>query len=300
MSIEESNQKVIIVGGPTGTGKTGTAIQIAMKYNGELVNCDSRQIYKYLDIGTNKGKLELADNTYTINSIPIHLINLIEPNERFDLFRFQQLAFEKIEDILKRGKLPILVGGTGLYIDSILKNYELSENGAENREYLESLKKEELQKLVLEQSNNKAPMNDSDWNNPRRLIRFIEKSKSKKRKPNTNSYKFTFIYPEYNWEDLLKNIDRRVEAMFEEGLVEETQSLLEKGYTENDPGLNVMGYREVVQLINNEINKNKCIELVQNAHRQYAKRQKTWFEGGGRNYDLKRYKNIDDALKLVN
>src|SRR5476649_45732 len=128
--------KIIVIGGLTATCKTKLAIEVAKKFNGELINADSRQIYKYLDIGTNKeaGSWKFEDGVWEIENIPIHLVNIINPNQRFSVYEYQQLAFKAIEDILKRGKLPILVGGTGLYIDSILQNYELQITNYENNE----------------------------------------------------------------------------------------------------------------------------------------------------------------------
>jgi len=284
--------KTVIVGGPTATGKTEVAVKIAKEFNGELINADSRQIYRYLNIGTNKGDIEENQAGYTIQNIPIHLVNIIDPSERFDLFRYQKLAKEKIKEIRQKGKLPVIVGGTGLYIDSILKGYSLNEEGnigsKYSREYLDSLSKPELQNLVIE-LNKKRPesLNDSDWNNPRRLIRFIEKFDIKKPASKTSEIKdFLFLYPKYDWEELKNKIDLRVVKMLEDGLIEETKKVLEMGFNENDPGLHVMGYREVVQYIKGEITLDKCIELIQTAHRQYARRQKTWFEGKGRGYEL--------------
>lgn len=310
MSIKESNKKIIVIGGPTGAGKTQLGIKIARELDGELINADSRQIYKYLDIGTNKGELVLSNNQYEIDNIPIHLVNLIEPNERFDLFRFQKLALEKIEDILKRKKLPILVGGTGLYIDSILKDYELGiiddEVNLEERQQLESLTIDILQQKVKEISKNKISLNSSDWNNPRRLIRYIERlgtGAPKQMKAETitpvPSLESLFLYPEYNWEELKLKINNRVIEMFNEGLVNETKNVLSMGYKETDPGLQVMGYKEIIKYLNNKITVEECINLVQTAHRQYARRQRTWFEGEGRDYNLIKVQNSYEAVKEI-
>lgn len=229
-------KKIIILGGPTATGKTKYAVELAKQLNGELINADSRQLYKYLDIGTNKGEINLITETqseYETNNIPIHLVNIINPDKRFDLFRFQQLAFKEIENILNREKLPIIVGGTGLYIDSIIKNYELKDIDNNNlinleiRAKLESLSVTELQNEIFKINNTKPNnLNNSDWNNPRRLIRYIENldiNVNPQQIQAMSKYNFLFLYPEYNWEELKNRINDRVISMFETGLVKETK-----------------------------------------------------------------------------
>ncbi|MEO6728357.1 MAG: tRNA (adenosine(37)-N6)-dimethylallyltransferase MiaA [Candidatus Dojkabacteria bacterium] len=288
--------KVVIVAGPTATGKTETAIEIAKKFNGELINADSRQVYKFLDIGTNKGKLKEFDHQYSIDGIPLHLVNFLEPSDRFKLFDFQKLALDKIQQISSANKLPIIVGGTGLYIDSLVKGYLLSDSEAKDRTELDKLSVLELQNQIEPEVLNK--LNNSDQNNPRRLIRVIEKSGELGIKSTNLGIETFIVYPNYDWEKLKLKIDTRVEKMFDGGLIKETQDILSKGYTKDSYGLMIMGYKQVVEYINNEIDLNTCKERVKIAHKQYAKRQRTWFEGEGRNYNLNRYSNTEEALKL--
>ena len=305
-------QKVVIIGGPTGTGKTAVGIYLAKKFNGEIISADSRQIYKYLEIGTNKGKVETFLNEsnneeYFIDGVKINLINLIEPSEKFDLFRYQQLAYQKINGLINLNKLPIMVGGTGLYIDSIVKNYSLEVNSesihkenSERRNFLNSLSKEQLQRLILNKTGETHNLNYSDWNNPRRLIRFIEKFEENLANKDENhncqsNYDFLFLYPEYKWEELKNKIDKRVIEMVNSGLIEETKNILKMGFTKEDPAFGIMGYKEILNYLDNEVSLDESITLIQQSHRQYAKRQRTWFENKNRDYNLEYFDSIKVA-----
>ena len=316
-------KKFFIVGGPTASGKTDFAIRLAKKHNGELINVDSRQIYKYLSIGTNVGDIdkvcdyELPITNYeksitrnlplhTVNDVPIHLIHFLEPDIRFDVFSFKVLAEALIEDVVSRGKTPILVGGTGLYIDSLLNGYEIQETGNEqNRELrkeLSLLTVSELQDILISRfSFPISRLNNSDKNNPRRLIRLIEKSEmsdEKREKRNEiaafprlssliSRFHVTFYYPKYDLEELKDKIAKRVDEMFNEGLVEETKKVLELGFPKSSVALQGIGYREVIAYLDGDMTLEECKERVKISHRQYARRQRTWFEGDGRGYDLK-------------
>lgn len=293
-------KKVIIVAGPTGSGKTEIALALAEKFNGELINSDSRQVYKYLNIGTNKGNISSKDNHTYIKSIPIHLINILEPNEQFNVFEFKKLAEKKIDEIITNKKLPIVVGGTGLYIDSLVRNYIQTdiESDPDLRNELNNLTLEELRERIKKEDY--ESLNDSDKQNPRRLIRIIEKESSNQYGELSESiYDYLILYPKYVWEELKEKLDKRVEHMFEYGLVNETKLVLKKGFSRTDPGLQVMGYKEVQDYLEEKITIDQCIDLVKIAHRQYAKRQRTWFEGIGRNYDLKKVDKNIDAIAAV-
>ncbi|MCA9381146.1 tRNA dimethylallyltransferase [Candidatus Dojkabacteria bacterium] len=320
-------QKIIVIGGPTASGKTALALKVAKEFNGELINADSRQIYKYLDIGTNKEvKTEelkdknyrrsarseqserrgspqtLSDMTiYSIEGIPIHLISFLQPNERFDVYSYQKEASELIKDIREKGKLPILVGGTGLYIDSILKNYQFEVG--ENSQELDNLSLENLQELLKKQTPETFEnLNNSDKNNPRRLARLIQKSSSttKLSTPplDINKYEVIFLYPEYNWDKLKEKIKLRVDQMIREGLIKEVKEVLNLGYSKDSVALQGIGYREVLEFLDGEIGAVEMEEDIVHAHIQYAKRQKTWFEGKGRNYKLIKV-NKDNVIQTL-
>lgn len=288
-------EKIIIVGGPTGSGKTKFAIQLAKEINGELVNADSRQIYKYLNIGTNKGVLT-GDSKKIIDGVPIHLIDFLEPDVRFNVFEWRSLAINCIKDIQSNGKQAIVVGGTGLYIDSLIKEYDFESKFQISDDQRKSLTSLDNSSLLKVQEHYKTQLtqvwdslNYSDQNNLRRLQRLIAKL-STTEKPITNilpSFKdYTFYYPKYNWDNLKIIIENRVDEMFKEGLVEETKSVLHKGFDKSAVGLQVMGYKEVIRYLDNEIDLDYCKNLVRIAHKQYARRQRTWFEGDRRAYEF--------------
>jgi len=312
-------KKIIIVAGPTASGKTDLAVKIAKKYDGELINADSRQVYRWLDIGTNKGKVTLSDysitqvpkySVYQIDKVPIHLLSFLNPDQRFSAFDFKVLAEAVIENIVSRGKTPIVVGGTGFYIDVLLgKNYEIDDKeGKTDKEYRMNLELQTLeqlqQKLKTENCELYTNLNNSDANNPRRLVRLLEKihlttkgvknvQRVRRQEPRTtNSVMF---YMNYDWEELKKKIEQRVVQMWEEGLVDEVKKILKMGFSKDSVALQGIGYREVLQFLAGAMTKAEAIERIQISHRQYARRQRTWFEGKGRVYDLVRVSNLRDV-----
>lgn len=296
-------KKIVFIGGPTASGKTNLAVNLAQKFNGELINADSRQVYKYLNIGTNKGDIELKDNQYYIKNIPIHLISFLNPDKRFSVFEFKDAAIKLIDSIIEKGKLPIIVGGTGLYIDSIIKNYQLSgSQDLELRKELETKSLPDLQEILKSKHpENYRNLNSSDKSNPQRIVRLIEKLSAKpKLETMDNHYDYVFLYPEYNWEELIEKISDRVEQMFKEGLVEEVKTVLNLGFKKDSVALTGTGYKEVIDMLDGAISLQECIELVKISHRQYAKRQRTWFEGKGRGYNLIKIESTKQAEGIVN
>lgn len=291
--------KTVIIAGPTATGKTDLAIRLGHDFKGIILNADSRQVYKRMDIGTNKGNVKENGDDIKLSSEVIkgydleesgvsgYLFNLINPDQQFDLAKFQKLALEIIG---KSQRLPFLTGGTGLYLDSLIKGYVLVPQGPD------SLLRQELSELSLVELQNRlqninsevyAKLNDSDSHNPRRLIRLIEKNLVPYPvvSPNNSNLDSLILYPKYNREELYKKIDMRVEFMFEQGLVAEVKSLLSQGY-EKSPALMGIGYKEVRAYLNGTLDLNQCKIQIKQGHKNYAKRQITWFEGAGRNYDL--------------
>ena len=309
---------LIVVGGPTATGKTQLAIQTAKYLNGIILNADSVQVYKHLDIGSNKGKLELASRlsflgfevgVYYLDDSGIEgvLFNLVEPSTNFNLADYVRYATSMIEYSHSIGKIPILTGGSGLYIDAIIKGYSLNseEIDRNKRAKLNSMSTYELSNIVKSISKKTfEALNNSDKNNPRRLIRLIEKFGVTKQDNQNNKpkYNYLFLYPEYEKELLMDRIDKRVLEMFDDGFVAEVKQLITNGYGLNDKALLSTGYKEIAQmLINNEYSISDCISMVQLAHRKYAKRQITWFEGQNRGYDLVRVSNstLKDTLSSI-
>jgi len=313
--------KVIIIGGPTGIGKTSLSLWLADMIDGQLINADSRQIYIGADIGTNKGVIEKSyksfkyDNTkldgfYLENTNIIGwLFNIINPDEYFSVADFQNLAKLTVEKVSHTG-IPIIVGGTGLYIDSLLKGYDIPNDkpNLEYRKLLNNKSLQELQNLVKNSSDKFEKLNNSDKNNPRRLMRILEKIKNKdsnKKDINKTDYNKIiiepyFIYPKYTVEQLSENITTRVIRMIEDGLITEVRELVVKGY-ENTEFMKGMGYKEVLSYLHGGIlDEQELIEKISTAHLQYAKRQRTWFEGEGRKYDLHIFDFDNDKELILN
>lgn len=272
--------KNLIIAGPTGSGKTELACKLAGKYSGELINVDSRQIYKYLDIGTNKGPISRKDNKVFINDKQIHLIDFLEPDQNYDLHQFI-LDTEDLIGVMKSNQItPIVVGGTGLYIDALVKGYKLDSQEVDEaqRDSLNKLSLEELKSLIDESVI--ETLNNSDRNNPRRLIRIIEKSKNKKSDSKLigGNFSYEIIYIDIQIEQLENKLEKRVLKMWQEGIVEEVKNVLNMGYSRDSVALQGIGYREVLMYLDNELTEEQCIERIHLSHRQYAKRQITWFQ----------------------
>lgn len=285
--------QIIIITGQTATGKTKLALQYAKRYNGELINCDSRQIYKYLDIITGKDKQEIGQT-------PIHLYDIVDPKEHFSSYDFKVIAEKVISDIIRRNKMPIVVGGTYLYISHLLYGIE-TENIKPNiklRKELENKTVSELQNILKELNVDEFnKLNQSERNNPRRLIRKIEVAKSRNSKffrvdrgaaerALSPSKKFNIELLALRFkkkEQLAKAIQQRVEKRLKQGAVEELKKLLDKGYKLTDPGLKTNGCKEIAEFISDKITQNQLVDQWTTAETQYAKRQYAF---------MKRDKNI--------
>ena len=318
--------KIIAVVGPTGIGKTEVVIKLAMKINGEIVNCDSRQVYKKLDIGTNKGlitktpEFENLDKwkifRYELEKSGIYgwLFDIVEPNEQLSLSEYQKITLLIIAQIYKMGKIPILVGGTGLYFDALIKGYKLSniKPNFQLREELAKLNVKELFTRLIKLSPEKASkLNNSDAHNPRRLIRAIEEAQVSQKERNQFEILDTqclhqkhkidiepfIIYPIIDREKLYKKVDARVLAMVAEGLVQETTKIVDE-YTENLEVLRGIGYKEVILYLHEKITLAEMIAKIQQGHKNYIKRQVTWFESGLRKYKLQVYDFEKDTKKI--
>ncbi|EGY78640.1 tRNA (adenosine(37)-N6)-dimethylallyltransferase MiaA [Peptoniphilus indolicus] len=292
---------LIILTGPTGVGKTELSLKIAKEYNGEIISADSMQIYKEFNIGTAK-----IDTSQT--DIVHHMIDIVDANTEFSVYDFQQQVKKLIEEINLRGKMPILVGGTGLYINSIVYNLTFQEQSKDiaYREYLNLVLQEKglgyLYELLLEVDPESA--NQIDRNNSHRIIRALEISKSgKKDNSNFNSKnnEYNLLYLGLNMErsKLYENINIRVEQMINQGLIKEVSELVEK-YSENSQAFKAIGYKEVISYFKNDISLEEMVELIKKNSRHYAKRQITWFKRDDRIIWLdKEDKNIFKTLKKL-
>ena len=272
--------KVIVVVGPTATGKTDLAVSICKKFNGEIISVDSRQAYREMNIGTGKS---LGDG-----SIPIHLYDLVNPTERLNAYDYATYAWEKIEDFWSRGKLPFLVGGTGFYMDVILGHRILSGVGVDPklRVGLEALSKEELAKRLSALDPQK--LKTIDIHNKYRLVRAIEvlmQTKNSKTRDKSESPK---VKIGGDWESLTIGLtsessylynraDQRVNSMVEAGLVNEVKGLVKK-YGWEVPGLNALGYRELKPYLESSIQLSEAVKKLKYDTHAYIRRQKTYFK----------------------
>jgi tRNA dimethylallyltransferase len=296
--------RLVAIGGPTASGKTGLALKIAEKFNGDIVNCDSRQVYRKLDIGTAKEPIEKRnrDGTVMIGGIHHHLIDIVDPKEEYTLADFQKDAHTAIRKISDKGKLPIIAGGTGLYLDAVVYNYDLSyeKRDEKRRERLQKLPVPELQRrLELRDPEILKSMNKSDRNNPHRLIRAIERHDEGRarlitEKPSPYETLYLVLDPPRKETDL--RIENRVGEMFEKGLLKENKELREDGYSTELPALKTIGYQEFDEHFSGEQTLEASRQLIVLHTKQYAKRQRTWFR---KNADSERIRTTGSALRKV-
>ena len=293
-------KKCIVIVGPTGVGKTRLSIFLAKRLNSEIISADSMQIYKYMDIGTAK-----VEPKYQ-KEIKHHLIDIVEPNENFNVEQFQSLCIEKIEEISSKNKIPIIVGGTGLYINSI--THKLEFNTVKSDEKL----RYELENIAESQGNQKLHkmLEDIDpesaskihKNNVRRVIRAIEVYKLTGHKFSEINDKFDHYNDDYDFyiiglnddrEILYKRINQRVDEMIDEGFMAECKYIYE--LTDgNSQSIQAIGYREAFMYLNNEISFKDMVSLMKKNSRKYAKRQLTWFRQDERIH----WMNLEDFNKF--
>ena len=259
--------KIIVIVGPTGVGKTKMSVGLAKIYNGEVINADSMQIYKYLNIGTAKIREEEKED------IPHHLFDIKELEEDYSIYNYQKDCRNVIEEVKNNNKTPILAGGTGLYIKSALYDYTLSEEKI-NDTY-DDLNDEELYNLLISLDKDIV----IDKNNRRRLIRAINYYKEFGKSINDKLLydNVIFIGLTTDRENLYNKINLRVDKMIEEGLLDEVKELYDKKiYTK--PIINGIGYKEVYEYFDNKVNYEEMVEKIKQNSRRYAKRQYTFFK----------------------
>lgn len=288
ISTPSDKPKLLVIYWPTACGKTALTIELAQKYNGEVINADSRQIYRGMNIGT--GKVTQKE----MQGIPHHLLDILDIHEMYGVGEFAPEARRIIADITARGKLPILSGGTGLFIDSVIGNFNIPEVPAdwEYRDELESFRDKEGNEALWEKLNAVDPgyAAELDPRNYRYVIRGLEiwKSTGQSKKvlgqKTESPYDFLRITPyDGDREKLYQKINKRVEEMFHSGLIDEVSNLIGEHDPADEnilslfPGLNAIGYREILPLLANKASLEQTLEAVQTNSRHYAKRQLTWF-----------------------
>ncbi len=279
---KQKSNKIIAIAGPTASGKTALSIAVAKHFGGEVVSCDSMQIYKRMDIGTAKPDEE------EMSGIRHHMIDIIEPDENYNVVSFKKDAEAVIDEILERGKLPVLVGGTGLYMDSVLNNVGFTETKSDEAvrkeltELWEKMGSEymhaELEKIDPESAEKIHP------NNVRRVIRALEiyrttgktmtqVNEESKREPKYDSLVFGLMWDR---EVLNERINRRVDIMMEKGLLDEVEELKASGLKRELTSMQAIGYKELFEYFDGLVTLDEAVEKIKLESRRYAKRQMTW------------------------
>lgn len=272
----ENKPDVIAIVGATASGKTAYSIELAKEIDGEIISADSRLVYKGFNIGAAKPTIEERQG------IPHYMIDIVEPDFEYSAGLYKQQAKKIINDIIKRGKTPIIAGGTGLYIDILLKNYDLPEIPADRplREELKKYTKDDLYNKLLELDSDAGEIIDK--NDSKKIIRAIEiikttgKSLKNSRGIKPSEYNIKWIGKNFDRKTLYERIDKRVDIMVENGLVEETKGLLDK-YGDIPNITSTIGYREISGYLYDKYSLEEGIALLKKNTRNYAKRQLTWF-----------------------
>lgn len=302
--------KVIVICGPTASGKTALSIELAKKMDGEIVSADSMQIYKDMDIGSAKPTKEEMDG------IKHYLLDFVSPEDRYSVADYKKDATLAINEIIQKGKTPIVVGGTGLYIDSLIYNidYPEIEFDEEYRKSLEKRAEEEgLQKLYEEAKQiDEQAMKSISQNDQKRILRVLElyhqtgKTKTEQEiesRKNEVPYDYYVFALNMDREKLYDRINKRVDIMVEQGLIEEVESIIKK-YSSYPTAMQALGYKEIKEYLNRDTTKEEAIETVKQETRRYAKRQLTWFRKNKQTIWLdaldKKEENIRKILEEIN
>lgn len=277
---------IIALVGPTAVGKTELSIELAKRFNGEIISGDSMQVYKHMDIGTAKiNRKEMAD-------IPHHMIDILEPDETFSAYDFKNRAQNLIDEITARGHMPIIVGGTGLYIQSLIYNYAFEDETISEAQQikvdhtlneLDSLSNEALHDYLVSIDKDSADtIHPNNRKRVRRAIEYYLKTKKllssrKKNQQYTENYDTLLIGIEMSRETLYQRINKRVDIMLERGLLNEVKQLVEDGF-ETCQSMQAIGYKEMLPVIKNEASLAEATNKLKKHSRNYAKRQMTWFK----------------------
>lgn len=280
----KDKKKLIILTGPTAVGKTETSIQLAKRIGGEIISADSAQVYRGMDIGSAKITKE------EMQGVPHFLIDICDPEDDFNIVTFQKLAKEAMEGIYERGHIPIIVGGTGFYIQSVLYDIDFSDCDEDTafREEMEKLAKTQGNHVLHEMLQNVDPESAEEIheNNVKRVIRALEYFRqtgekisvhNKKERDKESPYDAYYFVLNCERKLLYERIDKRVDIMIECGLVDEVKALRQKGYTRELTSMQALGYKEILAYLEGEITLEEAVYLIKRDSRHFAKRQIIWF-----------------------
>ncbi len=282
MDKAERKNRIIAVAGPTAAGKTDFAIEIAKACDGEIISCDSMQLYRYMDIGSAK------PSPQQLEEVPHHLVDMIDPREEFSAARYQKLAKAAIADVISRGKQPVVCGGTGLYLESLLYDLDFAaepeSEHARGRYYeiAEQEGPEELYSILMEKD--PAAASRIHPNNVKRVVRALEAFDSGRpiedintAPEKTGDYEAVLIGITRDRDELYDRINRRVDTLMETGLLDEVRSLVQMGLGFDDISMKGIGYKEIIGYLNGEYDLSEAVRLIKRNTRRFAKRQMTWF-----------------------
>jgi tRNA dimethylallyltransferase len=280
-----TKNKLIILAGPTASGKTSVSIDLAKKLGGEIISADSMQVYKYMDVGTAKISVE------EMQGVKHHLIDVLDPKEDFNIVKFQNMVKCSIEEIVKNGHIPILVGGTGFYIQSVI--YDIDFNNEDDNSSVRKKLEEEYDTLGADFMHEKLKKIDIvsaqniHKNNKKRIIRAIEyflinnepiSSHNEVQREKKSPYDYRFFVLNPPRDILYERINKRVDIMLENGLVDEVKKLREMGLSTANISMQGIGYKEIIEYLDGEVSLETAIENIKQNTRHMAKRQVTWFK----------------------
>lgn len=302
------SNKIIVIVGPTAVGKTYVSIELAKKLDTEIISADSMQIYKGMDVGTAKIKTE------EMQGIKHHMIDLIYPDENYSVSDFKREAEKNIDEMISRGKVPVIVGGSGLYVNSLIYDLDFS-NAKSNeklRDYYTYYHKEHGEDALYEKLKKIDPESAKKIhkNNVKRVIRALEVYDLTGRKfsetntdirKKSSKYDFILIGLRMDRKILYERINQRVDKMINEGLVEEVKSLLDKGFEKNLISMQAIGYKEIIEFLEGNITFEEAVNILKQNTRHFAKRQFTWFlkDENVKWFDIEDVNKIDASLENI-
>ena len=302
-------RKLVIIAGPTAVGKTASSILLAKKIGGEIISADSMQVYRGMDVGTAKIRKE------EMEGVPHFLIDAFDPDEEFNIVIFQQLAKQAMEEIYARGHIPMIVGGTGFYIQSILYDIDFSQGDGENEALREHLEKE-YDLIEADAMQEKLRLLDPisagtiHKNNKKRVVRALEyaltqnepiSAHNEREKQKKSPYDYNFFVLNMDRKILYDRIEQRVDKMFDDGLVEEVRDLQHRGFHQNLVSMQGIGYKEVLEYLDGNCSLEEAIAQVKQSTRHFAKRQITWFkrEKGAQWIDVTKFHSPQDLAEFM-